>query len=340
MPTENRVAFVTAVEPVGAMQTQILLMAESLRRWGGRLADAPILCVSPRFHLPLQRSILARFDELGITHIDRNQNHQLSWYRFINKPLALIEARQATDAENLVWLDADVLVLDEPDSFLETNSDFAAIFTGGDMATTSLSHPLNAYWRETCGRLGLELEELPWVEADGRRVRYCIQAGVFRIRRRSPVVDHYLGNLEALMDSRVVPSVHGLFYHETMALTLAPFTSGSSWSELPRSHNLVISGVSEDGQIKGLESARILHYQAGFFSATRNELLSALGRCRPDRLAWLEERISAIDPSRTPPLLRLLRRGLAEFRRQKAMRFLAGCQRIDNGRAESGALGR
>ena len=115
------------------------------------------------------------------------------------------------------------------------------------------------------------------------------------------MVDHYLKNLEELMDSREVPSARGLFFHETMALTLAPFTSGSAWSELPRSHNLVLNGVSEDGRADGLESARVLHYQSWLSPERRGALLAAFRRCRPDRLAWLEEKVAA-GPPRARPL--------------------------------------
>jgi hypothetical protein len=115
-----------------------------------------------------------------------------------------------------------------------------------------------------------------------------------------------------------------------MALTLAPFTSGSGWGELPRSHNLVLSRISEDGEAAGLESARVLHYQNWLSPQRRRALFAALRRCRPDRLAWLEERVAAAPP-RATPLWRLLRRALREGRRWKAQRFLAGCRRIDIG---------
>lgn len=340
MTTEPRVAFVTVVEPNGAIEAEVLLLAESLRRWGGRLAGAPIVCVSPRFHLPISRRTLARFDEMGIAYLDRNRNHRFAWYGFLNKALAMAEARRAVDAETLVWLDSDALILDEPSAYLADDGDLAAIFTSMDLATTGPADPIDAYWRAACERLGADLDAMPWIEVDGRRVRYCIQAGIFRARRASPIIDHYLANLEALMDWRTVPSAHGLFFLETMALTLAPFTGGASWAELPRSHNFVIPGPPDGGRVEGLESARVLHYQGWLYPERRRGLLSALGRCWPDRLAWLEERLPALDAARPPILSRLLRKGLSTVRRRQAQRFLAGCRSIDNGRATAAALGR
>lgn len=332
MSTANRLAIVTVLEPGGALEAQVLLLSESLRAWGGRLAGAPIVCVSPRLHPPIRRSMRARLDELGIVHVDRDRHHRFSWYGFLNKAMAMAEAREATDAEHLAWLDADTLILDEPDAFLSAAEDFSALLTGGDLSTAGPSDPHEAFWEAACLRLGLDLEAMPWVEADGRRVRYCIQAGVFRVRRASPMIAHYLANLESLMDARVFPSSRGLFFHETTALTLAPFTSGSSWSELPRSHNFVISAPPGCDDVEGLESARVLHYQHRLYPPHRRDLLAALRRRRPDRADWLEGRLPAFDASSRPsPPGRLLARGLQAIRRRKAIHFLAGCRPVGAG---------
>ncbi len=341
MSSTEPLAFVTVIEPGGALEAQVLLLAESLRVWGGRLAGAPILAVSPRWHLPIRRSTLARFDELGILHLDHARRHRYSWYNFLNKALAIVEAREATRAEHLVWIDGDALVLDEPSAFLGESADFSAIFTGGDLSTAGPSDRHDAYWAAACDLLGLDLDQLPWVEADGRRVRYCIQAGIFRVRRSSAVCDHYLANLEALIESRMIPPRRNLFYHETVALALAPFTSGSKWSELPLSHNFVPGAATEEGTIPGLESAHVLHYHDRLYPPGREAMISALRRVRPDRAEWLEERLPSYNATlRSPAPTRLLSRVLREIRRGKAQRFLEGCRTIETGPPACETVGR
>ena len=170
MTTSGSVAFVTVTEPNGILEDRVLLLAESLRRWGGRLAECRSCayrrgsdCRSGASPWPGSASWGSPTSTgTGTTDSPGTDSSTSRWR---------CSRREATDAESLVWLDADTLVLDEPDFFLESDSDFAAIFTGGDMATTGPSHPLDGYWRATCGRLGLDVEGLPWVEADGRRVR-------------------------------------------------------------------------------------------------------------------------------------------------------------------------
>ncbi|QEH37588.1 hypothetical protein OJF2_61790 [Aquisphaera giovannonii] len=79
MPDASPVAFVTVVESPAAMQSQVLLLAESLRRWGGGLADAPITCVSPRFQFPLRQSTLRRFEHLNSTYAHTNIHGPHGW---------------------------------------------------------------------------------------------------------------------------------------------------------------------------------------------------------------------------------------------------------------------
>lgn len=327
MPDNCETTFVTVVEPNGALEHQVLLMAESLRRWGGRLANAPILCFSPRFRPPLQRSTLKGFERLNITYKYTNIKHNYSWYSFANKATAMVAARDACDAKTLVWLDADVLILDEPEEFLKDETEFAACLTRGDLATTGPSHPCDEYWKAVCDLYGLDIDELPWVMAQGQQVRYCIQAGVFRVCRVSTIVDHYLGNLEKLMRSQLVAS-NSVFYNETVALTLAPFTSRATWSELPRSHNFVVSSSMADVEIAGMDTARVLHYHDAMFPPYWDVLRSLFHRLRPDRLEWLEKK-GALLPSSALPLQRLTRRFLHVVRQRKTNRFLETCRSID-----------
>jgi len=327
MPENRGTTFVTVVEPIGVLEPAVLLMAESLRRWGGRLANAPILCFSPRFRPPLRRSTLKEFERLNITYQHKNFKHPYSWYSFANKAMAMVAARDACDAKNLVWVDADVLVLDEPERFLSAEAEFSACLTAGPLATTGPSHPCDQYWKAVCAVYGFDIDELPWVTVEGKRVRYCVHAGIFRMSRDSAIVDHYLGNLEKLMNSKLARS-HDIFYNETVALTVAPFTSKATWSELPRSHNFIVSSVSDDVEIAGMETARMLHYHDAMFQPHWNVLRSHFHERRPDRLEWLE-RQGAISPSSTLPLQRLMRRVLQVFRQRKQKQYLKTCRSID-----------
>lgn len=328
MPENHDTTFVTVVEPNGMLESGVLLMAESLRQWGGRLANAPILCFSPRFRPPLSRSTLRGFERLDITYKNIRIRNPYSWYSFTNKATAMVAARDACDAKHLVWLDADVLVLDEPEEFLKNEAEFAATFTTGDLATTGPSHPCDKYWTAVCNLYGLEIDDLPWIMSQGKRLRYCIQAGIFRVLRDSAIVEHYLRNLEKLMDSKLIISHRKIFFNETVALTLAPFTSKSTWSELPRSHNFVVTSSSSENELAGMESAKVLHYHDAMSPSHWDKLHTFFRRHRPDRLEWLEQK-GAMSWSYASTVQRLMRRYLRWIREHRMNQFLESCWSID-----------
>ncbi len=63
MPTSSPVTtplptatIVTCVE-YGPLEQMVVRMVDSLRRWGGRLADAPVYAVKPRRGMPLTREL-------------------------------------------------------------------------------------------------------------------------------------------------------------------------------------------------------------------------------------------------------------------------------------------
>ncbi|MDR3632326.1 MAG: hypothetical protein P4L84_00740 [Isosphaeraceae bacterium] len=341
MDPSRKTAFVTVLEPNGVLEPQVLLLAESLRRFGGRLASCPFFCVSPRFRPPLRRSTRARFDELGIVPIDRNFRHKYAWFPFTPKPLAMAAARDVSDATHLVWLDADVLILDEPDAFLGADgADFAACPSGRDIATSGPADRFHSYWEQVCGLFGLDVEDLPWVEThhEGLQVRFYMNGGVFRVRRESAVIEHVLRNFEALMDSGLSTSTDSFWQNDMVALAAAPFTSGSSWCVLPRCYNFSVSGVPERDQLQGFESARVLHYHLALSPANRERLLSYFREFRPDRLEWLEAK-GALDASGATPAQRVVRRVLRASRERAMRRYLAGCRVVDTGaRAEPAAI--
>jgi hypothetical protein len=76
----------------GPLETSTVMMVQSLRRWGGRFADIPVIAVTPRFGPPLMRSTRQRFDELSVQHLRRRLSRKFGWYSFLNKPLALVGA--------------------------------------------------------------------------------------------------------------------------------------------------------------------------------------------------------------------------------------------------------
>ncbi len=66
-------AFVACIE-AGVLERQALLLFESIRAYGGVLADCPIYSLAPRAGLGVGRATRGRLDALGVDYIDKVLN--------------------------------------------------------------------------------------------------------------------------------------------------------------------------------------------------------------------------------------------------------------------------
>ena len=89
------VTFCTGVES-GAMETMLLCLVQSIRRWGGKLKDAPFIAVKPRFGPPLKKNTLREFEKLNITFRNVSPTHGMPWFVWMNKPTTLLAAVRLT----------------------------------------------------------------------------------------------------------------------------------------------------------------------------------------------------------------------------------------------------
>ena len=120
------ITFVCCVES-GFLETQTLLMIESLRRNGGVYKDLPILAITPRFGPPLSKSTRKQLDNLNVSYISFRPNNKFSWKAFLNKHFSMAKAEEVCESEFLCWLDSDLIFTSEPSGlFLGENEDFTA----------------------------------------------------------------------------------------------------------------------------------------------------------------------------------------------------------------------
>ena len=84
---DPQITFICCVES-GWLEDQTLRLIESLRRWGGRLANAPVIAVTPRFGPSLARQTHQAMDRLGVRYVRAAAKGDYAWFHFLNKPRA------------------------------------------------------------------------------------------------------------------------------------------------------------------------------------------------------------------------------------------------------------
>jgi hypothetical protein len=328
MSTNSSITFVCCVES-GSLENQTVRMLESLRRWGGQFANAPVFAVTPRFGPPLADSTYEVFERLNVQYLRFHAKSKYSWNKFMNKPFALVAAQERSTSECVGWLDSDLVFLGEPDRLiLNKDEDFVACTPDSVGATTGTGDVFEAYWQESCKSVGIEIEDLPWVitEQEKKRIRLYFNSGVFVYRRSTDFASHYLESCCQLLNSSVSSQVTKIFFTDQIVLGLTMAKMGLSWRQLPYSHNYGLGSRIYDQWYseERLKEAKILHYHDCMWPHFWEVFIKCLDDTHPDVAKWL----SSLGPmqNESPMHWRLMSKVLNNVREQKELAHLKSCK--------------
>jgi hypothetical protein len=321
---------VTCVE-AGYLESQTLRMIESLRNWGGRLGQVPLFAVTPRFGPALQKSTLQRYEQLNVTHLKiKSKSKQYAWYNFTNKPAALQAAEESLKVDQVIWLDADLLVVGEPsDVLLSDGEDFTACPTEKNVATTGPGDPYHEYWLAMCKAIGISIEDVPWVTEfrSGQRIRMYFNSGVFTYRPETGLAEAYRQATEQIMDERIQLPRDGIFYHEQAAVGLAAVKKKLRIKILAESCNYHLGSMTLEHVVQEkFLSASVLHYHRSMQKDRWDQFLPLIQANHPKVMPWLAPK-GPLNYS-LPPLRRFVSKIMREYRKRKADAYKATCRTV------------
>lgn len=321
------ISFVCCVES-GWLENQTIRMIESLRKWGGKFADAPMYAVTPRFGPPLSRKTHEVFERLAVKHVRFQPDNPYDWKGFMNKHYSMAAIEEECDTELLGWLDSDLLILGEPEGLLlADDEDIVACASDKNIGSTGPDDPFDTFWAEVCKVVGLELDDLPWVvtEREGERIRLYWNSGVFVYRRSTKFSKAHLENTLRVLDARLANKKAGAYFTQhTLGLTAVK--EGLRWRSLPHAYNYGISSRSYPDwfSIEKLREAKILHYHDFMWPDYWNTLISLLKETHPEVADWLAPLGSMKNDAALP--WRLMQKGLGSLRANKAKQYQASCR--------------
>jgi hypothetical protein len=179
---ESEIAFLICVE-ANRLEPQARLLCESLRTFGGRYRDAPILAVSPRPSLALGPEARAHLEDLGATYVVEPLNETGSPYGTINRIVAGAWAEAFSSRPYLVLLDTDTVLVGEP-AFPRADVGVRPVDVKGS-ASRGAGDPLDAYWTRLCTLGGIDPSRLPMISTtiDQVRIRASYNGGLTVVRR-------------------------------------------------------------------------------------------------------------------------------------------------------------
>lgn len=214
-------AFLACVEP-GNLENQGLLLFRSIRRFGGRFADAPIYSFQPRSGGPLRAETLRTMDELGVCHRTEVLNGRFPDYPISNKVFVSSWAEAHLDEDVLVFCDSDTIFVGEPQA-LELDQGVAVRPVDhrnrGSKGPGSREDP---YWRRLYEICGITAEPYVSTAIEGERIRAFWNAGLVAARRTTGLFHAWERDFLQLMDAGHLPGGQITFMDQlALAATLA-----------------------------------------------------------------------------------------------------------------------
>jgi hypothetical protein len=217
---EPTVGFVCCIES-GFLEDQTVLMASSIRRFGGTMADAPIFAVSPRAgHEPSAATIDA-LRALGVEVVVEPLNVDHPGYGMANKFAAGLWVEERADTDILVFVDSDTMFCAEPTAFrLPPGIDLAMRPADRkDKGSAGPGDEREAYWQTMYELTGVT--ERPWVvtPAGQQRIRAYFNGGLVVMRRSERLFRAWYDDFLTLVRNDHLPR-EGLGYMDQISLAV------------------------------------------------------------------------------------------------------------------------
>lgn len=267
-------------------------MVHSLRKWGGRLADAPVMAIAPRRNAPLAPDTHAQLRDLNVEHVRDLTQNPYPWFNFANKVAAFSIAENRAATPGVLWLDSDVIVAGEPSScFLPPEIHIAGRGEPLAPATRDPGDQFEPYWLAVCKLLGVDFHSLPYLDLTppDRPIRTYLNAGVFAWRRGTGFIQAWRSDFIKLMQSRLSLPNGDFFFNEQTCLGLTAHRLGLKLRHLPqRDHHMIFQGqLTGPGASPPLTNANLIHYSHSSSAPHWPAFLERLRAERPEIHAWL-----------------------------------------------------
>ncbi|ADJ29198.1 hypothetical protein [Nitrosococcus watsonii] len=219
-------AFLFCLE-AGYLEPQSLLLAHSIRRWGGRYAYCPLHAFKPRQGPPLAPTTLDALRTLGVALHEEPLNQEHRFYPFANKIYACARAEEMLQEEFLVFCDSDTVFLGEPAAF-DLNPALDAtlqpvVLVG--QGSTGPDHPHDGFWRRMYQLAGAK--HAPYVNTmeRGISIRGYWNAGLIAARREQKIFRQWFEIFQLLIKAGHIPPSGNINNLDQLSLaaTLARF---------------------------------------------------------------------------------------------------------------------
>ena len=313
----------------GRLEPEVVLMVRTLRAFGGRFASCPVLAIQPRSGPSIAGSTLRELDKLQVTYLKRPLRHRFDWLGFANKPWAAVIADEVARTKHIAWLDADVLVIQEPRALDAPEHDAHEVLACVEELGPVSTGPGNCFepfWQALAEGAGLE-NGVPFVTAgpSAKRIRLQFNSGVFRFHRGSGFAQRYLELFEKLYALRVMPKDDPtMFLHEQIIFSIAAASWRGGYAALDPHYNFHAEPMYEQlYPPEQYDRALLLHWHGSLrMDDFKDTFVQRLHASLPAVARIVQDSLPLAEPSRLMP--RLQRTVLRRLRKRQEASFMRG----------------
>jgi hypothetical protein len=293
-PSES-LAIVACVE-AGPLEEQAVMLFESMRKWGGRHADARLVSVEPRGETGLDPETVETFATLGVEHHSDNLNVEFADNPMVNRLYAGAWAEGALGVASIALVDTDTVFFNPPDDLTDLG-DAVAVRPVGQKKRGSYGPDdfKDRYWQKMYKLCGSP--EGPWVETvwTGERIRGYWSAGVVAAPPSRGVFGRWLENFRTLIHEDHIPKAGPRNMDQ---LSLAATLPHGPVKTLDGRYNYLVRRrpkLPPELQALNLDEIVHLHYRHWFHQPGFLDQLEPPFKPSP-QLEWLEERLPLVHP--------------------------------------------
>ncbi|MBK8501982.1 MAG: hypothetical protein IPL46_07135 [Saprospiraceae bacterium] len=251
--TEN-VEFMFIAEQ-GILESQALLLAESIRQFTGRYSDCDITVISPRKDKRPSKSHVKAFEKLGINYLPLDLKSPSPEYGTSFRVLASAFFERTSKADKLIVLDSDTIFVKTPLLDFFSTEVLARPVDVKGMCSSGTKDKMDLYWQQLCACCSVDYDKIPMIHTtvDQILIKASYNGGFVGAHREAEVFqktqDYFLKSLDSGLKPYNIPQVivagHGsvspegskLWGSSQACLSLAIWGSGFKVRNLPSSHN-------------------------------------------------------------------------------------------------------
>lgn len=301
------IAFLICTEP-GRLEQESLLLAESIRKFGGGLRESPIYSFHPRQGEPISSKTRNAFESLGVFHQQIILNADYPKFGYANKIFVCAYAEQnIEEAKFLCFLDSDQCIFSEPKELLLPDGYNVGIcpVIGKNIGSTGENDLLyEDYWKKLYEVFNITNELFVTTRMDNKKIRGYWNSGMVTVRRQAGIFTAWKNNFEKMMALKLLPA-EGIFFSDQVALAVSICSMTKDVFSLSFGYNYPLlhhNRLSKDKQLNSFDEMISIHYHRMFtFDDWIKNLKSLRNLDRNSaKYKWLCERLSIQNHKKKP----------------------------------------